>query len=199
MRLQSRTICVTAALVALPPLSLAAGSPTPAGAEADQYEGELKDAWLDGRIETAYALNEHLNPLSIDTRVEDGVVTLEGSVASDADRELAVEIASNLDGVSKVENRLTVDTSAPMTEATGRKTRDFLETVDDATTTAAVKSRLVENSKTRAMNIDVDTDAGVVTLSGTVGSEKERELAEALARQTRNVWRVHNNLVVESS
>ena len=32
-----------------------------------EYSGELRDAWLDGKIETAFALNSHLNPFRIDT------------------------------------------------------------------------------------------------------------------------------------
>ena len=48
--------------------------------------------------------------------------------------------------------------------------RDFPSWLDDATTTAAVKSRLIANSNTKDLQIDVDTRDDVVTLSGRVAT-----------------------------
>jgi hyperosmotically inducible periplasmic protein len=47
-----------------------------------------------------------------------------------------------------------------------------------------------------AINIDVDTLEGVVTLSGRVKSQDERAEAEELARGTEHVKKVINNLKV---
>lgn len=165
------------------------------------FEGEAKDAWLTGRLETMYLLNEQLNPISISTQVEGGVVHLTGAVESEIDRDLAGALARNLDGIVEVENELLVDANAvqeaePTSDpADGR--RNFGSWVDDATTTAAVKARLVGNANTKGLQIDVDTWDDVVTLSGRVSTPGEKALAEEVARRVSDVESVRNNLVVD--
>lgn len=178
-----------------------AGSATTALA-AESFEGQVKDAWLTGRIESVYLLNEHLSPFAISTSVEDGVVHLSGIVDSDIDRDLAGALAKNLDGVVKVENNLTVEAGATNRSADDGTTnhqgrRDFGSWVDDATTTAAVKTRLIANANTKGLQIDVDTMNDVATLSGRVNTAEEKALAEEIARHTKDVVEVHNNLVVD--
>ena len=163
------------------------------------FEGAVKDGWLAGKIETVYTLNRHLNAFAINTDVENGMVHLTGMVESDIDRDLAGEIAEGIDGVVEVQNDLKVEESAR--QAAAKKSgeegkRSFGTWVDDATTTAAVKSRLVGNANTKGLQIDVDTWGDVVTLSGEVGSAEEKQLAEEIARNTGDVEDVLNQLVV---
>lgn len=68
--------------------------------------------------------------------------------------------------------------------------------IDDAAITAQVKSKLAADPEVAAHNIDVDTNEGVVTLSGRVDDGAERSEAEKLARNTDGVRRVINNLKV---
>jgi osmotically-inducible protein OsmY len=68
--------------------------------------------------------------------------------------------------------------------------------IDDAAITAAVKAKLAGDPDTAAINIDVDTNDAVVTLSGKVATSAERSEAERLARETDGVARVINNLTV---
>ena len=161
------------------------------------YSGAMQDAWLDGKIETAFTLNRHLNPFTIDTKVENGVATLEGSVESDIDRDLAEQIALSVEGVTKVENHLVI---AQQEESELKKASDsFLQAVDDATTTAVVKSKLLANGNTNGLKINVDTHHNTVILRGEVESDEVRDLAEALAMNTENVERVENELKVKDS
>jgi osmotically-inducible protein OsmY len=107
-------------------------------------------------------------------------------------------VAKGIDGVVEVKNDLVIDASR--TEMAGQKaagTRDFGSWVDDATTTAAVKSKLVGNANTSGLKIDVDTKDDVVTLTGRVASDSERLLAEEIAKNTGDVESVRNNLVVD--
>jgi len=136
------------------------------------FEGAVKDGWLTGKIEAVYTLNRPLNAFSINTGVENGMVHLTGMVESDIDRDLAGEIAKGIEGVVDVKNDLKVEASARQTAASkvDRNKRSFGTWVDDATTTAAVKSKLVGNSNTKGLQIDVDTWGDVVTLSGEVSS-----------------------------
>lgn len=69
--------------------------------------------------------------------------------------------------------------------------------VDDTAITAKVKGKLAADSETSAMKISVETKDGVVTLTGTVDKDTEKNKAEQLARNTDGVKRVANNLKVE--
>lgn len=70
------------------------------------------------------------------------------------------------------------------------------DAIDDATITARVKSALVADPTLSALEIDVDTAAGVVTLTGDVDTASALERATTLARETEGVVSVENRLVV---
>jgi len=165
---------------------------------AETFEGGARDAWVTGKIETVFLLNEHLNPFTIDTDVENGIVKLTGTVESDIDRDLAETLAEGVDGVIEVDNDLMIDAEI-MAKANDEPEaeRSFGTWVDDATTTAAVKSKLVANQNVKGLEIDVDTRGDVVTLSGRVDSDEQKMLAAELARNTGDVRDVRNNLVVD--
>lgn len=156
------------------------------------------DYWLDTRLETAYLFNPHLNNLAIDTEVRNGNVMLTGTVRSDIDRDLAEEIARSLDGVKSVGNSLKVRPDAESTHLSGADS-DFFQRVRDATTTAQVKTRLIANGNIPAADIDVDTEQDVVRLTGVVGSDTERQLAEFIARNTSGVASVTNEIALRQS
>jgi hyperosmotically inducible protein len=71
------------------------------------------------------------------------------------------------------------------------------ETVDDATITASVKSKLVADKASNLTRVDVDTQNGVVHLNGSVETAEQKSRAEQLARESRGVTRVVNNLQVQ--
>lgn len=73
------------------------------------------------------------------------------------------------------------------------------QTVDDALTTAAVKTRLAQERFSTLARIDVDTHQGLVTLSGVVDSEEARRRAVEAARHVGGVRGVVNNLQVQAS
>jgi hyperosmotically inducible protein len=178
-------------------LTALAGSQAVAGGS---FEGVTRDAWLSGKVETVFALNSHLNPFSIHTDVENGAVHLTGAVPTDIDRDLAGELAKGVEGVASVDNDLVVDATARQgaeRDASSGRKRNFGSWVDDATTTAAVKTRLIGNGSTKGLQIDVDTRDDVVTLSGRVSTEEEKALAGEIARNSSDVADVHNDLVVD--
>lgn len=69
----------------------------------------------------------------------------------------------------------------------------------DAGITTAVKARLAADEVVNAYQIDVDTDDGVVTLTGTVDSVAAEAAALRLAGQTAGVTRVVNQMNIEST
>lgn len=169
---------------------------------AENAQSALKDAWLDGKLESALLFNEHLNSFAIDTEVKNGVAYLNGAVESDIDRDLAGEIAQSVKGVTKVENALKIDENkvAKANQSDNDARRGFKQSVANATLTARIKTELLVNSNTGGLSIDVDSNNGQVTLSGQVDSDQEKELAEQIAKNTSGTQSVENNLtVVENS
>jgi hypothetical protein len=71
------------------------------------------------------------------------------------------------------------------------------QAVDDSTVTAKVKTKLAADTQTSAIKIGVDTIGGVVTLSGTVPTDTEKNKAEELAKNTDGVKRVVNKISVD--
>jgi len=70
--------------------------------------------------------------------------------------------------------------------------------VADSAITAIVKSKLAVDNETSSADINVDTKGGVVTLTGVVATQANKEQAERIARNTEGVTRVINNITVET-
>ncbi len=70
------------------------------------------------------------------------------------------------------------------------------QAADDAAVTAKVKTKLAADSETSAIKIGVETKAGVVTLSGEVPTDKEKNKAEQIAKNTDGAKRVVNDIKV---
>ncbi len=66
----------------------------------------------------------------------------------------------------------------------------------DAATTAAVKAKLVADSELSALQVNVDTKDGAVTLTGPAPNAAAKARAETLAKAVKGVGTVHNNLTV---
>jgi hyperosmotically inducible protein len=69
-----------------------------------------------------------------------------------------------------------------------------VQQADDTGITAGVKAALLGDAGLKANEIDVDTDQGVVRLSGFVGSADDVAAAAAAARTVRGVRSVRNEL-----
>lgn len=82
--------------------------------------------------------------------------------------------------------------------AVGTDERSAGTMLDDAAITAKVKTALVGEKSVKARNIDVDTVAGVVNLSGYVDSPQEAARAALVAKSVPGVVRVKNVLRVGS-
>ena len=74
--------------------------------------------------------------------------------------------------------------------STASRTDAARDGLADTTITAKVKTALLADSKTKGMNISVETNNGVVSLSGKVGGEDERTKAVQLARAVTGVREV---------
>jgi hyperosmotically inducible periplasmic protein len=156
----------------------------------DQAGEAASDMRMHMALEMKLATSDELSALMINTDVRDGVAHLEGEVGTEAQRDLAGEIARTLEGIRSVQNDLRVNADA---QTLGEQ---LAEGIDDAALTARVKSRLLASENTSGLQINVDTTESVVTLSGEVDSDTERELAELIAANTPGVSSVRNELEV---
>ncbi len=70
------------------------------------------------------------------------------------------------------------------------------ETLDDATITTRVKTALLNDTSVQATDIDVQTSAGIVTLSGEVRSKDEADRIVQRARTVPGVKDVKSQLKI---
>lgn len=73
------------------------------------------------------------------------------------------------------------------------------DVLGDATITMKVKMALAREPDLKALQMNVDTADGVVTLNGTVDSQQSSEKAAAITQRVEGVKGVVNRLVVESA
>lgn len=71
------------------------------------------------------------------------------------------------------------------------------ESIDDATITAQVKAALVEDDDLAALDINVDTRQGVVTLNGEVDEQADIARATELVNDVDGVTSIQNNLTID--
>ena len=69
--------------------------------------------------------------------------------------------------------------------------------VEDGLITDRVRQRLVSDPEIKGYKVDVETKGGVVTLTGTVETERARAKAEKVTRKVSGVKSVVNKLRVE--
>ena len=70
--------------------------------------------------------------------------------------------------------------------------------IDDAQITAKLKTKLVADTASSLVNVNVDTHNGVVRLQGVVPTDADRMEAERLAMSTEGVKSVTNDLKVKT-
>ena len=166
------------------------------GQSWESEQDAFRDGWVEGRLDTVLALNKHLNPFDLSVNVTASTATLTGAVANEIDKELATNVAMGVEGIEKVNNQLTVDKSLAL-DGEQEQGRSFAEYLSDISTTAAIKTELLASSNLSGLGIDVDTYRNEVTLSGSVDSEAQLKLAEAIVTKHPDIDKVHNKLSVE--
>ena len=162
------------------------------------------NAGLPTQIQAQYFRDATIKNRRIDVSSHNGVVTLSGAVESNEEREKAVRLARETEGVRRVEDQLRVGAAAleppaPVTgtaaqaasepAAAGRVVKQALaqERRSDPGITARVQSKFFLDDRVKARSIAVSTSNGTVTLGGTVSSEAERQQALSIARSVDGV------------
>lgn len=182
----------------------------------NNWEKGAKDAWIDGKAEATLLFNGNLDSFDINTDVRNGEIVLTGSVENSVDKKLAEELVANIDGVTSVDNQLTVTNKRDRADELAGAADEMEEEADevasnveeeseesisaltDAKIATVVKTRLLMDSDISGFDIDVDVENGIVTLTGEVDSDAERDLAVQIAKNASDVVNVEADLKVVS-
>lgn len=148
------------------------------------------DAQQEVQIWTTYALSPYLRANDLKVSVHEGTATLTGTVDESVNKDLAKQIALGVSGIKSVDNNIVVQADyVPKALA-----QNYGQFIDDATVTAAVKSRLIWSKYVDSDSVVVDTKNSHVTLTGTVLNAEAKDAAGRLAMGTRGVTSVSNQL-----
>jgi osmotically-inducible protein OsmY len=171
----------------------AVGEPTTSGAGDTE---RMTDAGITTRIQSKYFLDDLVKPRDIAVVTRDGVVTLSGQVDSESQKQRAISVARSVHGVVDVEEQLRVASPGAATIA-GRQWGVPEGASDDTWITTQIQSKFYTDAFVKVGDVEVITQAGAVTLTGTVPSAEGKRRAEMIARDTAGVQQVRNQLSVE--
>ncbi len=146
---------------------------------------------ISGLLDNAAMLDEN----EIDSKVEDGVVTLTGSVASLGQKRIAVDLVA-VEGVSEVdETGLEVDWK----KNDGLLRKQRYEKLSDDSINAAIHSAMEHHPLLTAVvdQIDIGVENAEVTLAGKTSRVAMKEAAEEVATNSVGVQGVTNDIEVE--
>lgn len=162
---------------------------------------KTSDAVLKKRVAAALDEDAALGDSSIRVKsVNSGLVLLAGRANSLSDHLRALEDAAAVPGAVRIESNIKSPDELADAEVWQNGSYDPAasagSTARDVWVTSAVKMLLIANSETPALNINVDTNNGVVTLFGTVPSEKVKRSAAIEVRKVGGVKTVNNELQI---
>ena len=148
------------------------------------------DAWLRDKVKVALLFHRSVSAISTEVDVKDGIATLRGEAASQAQKELTTEYARDVEGVKEVKNEMIVAKKTDKGATTG-------EAIDDASITAQVNMTLLNHRSTSVINTKVKTKRGVVTIGGKANNLSEKDLVSKLVNDINGVKGVNNRMTIE--
>ncbi len=147
-------------------------------------ERVVDDSTITTRVNHAMLKDETVKARQIDVDTIGGHVALTGAVATRQESTRAVQIAQGVPGVKSVTNNIQIGE------------RSFGVIWNDNVISNKIKAKLIAEPEVRSLNIDVDVYLGVVTLTGIVSSQYQKDRAIAISRSTDGTVKVIDNLKV---
>jgi osmotically-inducible protein OsmY len=160
------------------------------------------DAWIRRKVQEALEKDRMLHESHVSVAsVSDGVVVLSGDARDSMDHLHAIQIARGVEGVRRVASTVRIASDTRDLDIWNRhelrKSRHgILGAVSDVWITAQARLRLLSDDRLPALDVNVDTRDGIVTLFGTVPSAAARAAARDDARKIVGVKDVRDELQV---
>ncbi len=153
------------------------------------WRQRIDDMTVAASVRSRLLYNKEFKGMKIGVGSELGVVTLFGVVGSEEQKKRIGVIADETHGVIEVKNELTVRAKEDIDQIAkvGREFSD--EWVEKRVETALVLNR---HLSVRGLNVEVDDD--ICILTGTVDTDEEKDLAEAVASSIYGVGSVRNEI-----
>jgi len=169
----------------------------PGLASADDLDEELQT-----KVESRLAHDPQLRDNRVSVTVDEVIVKLDGKVDNAGEKSRATRLAMSA-GAKRIENNLELETAT----ATGNletkaksAAHEVGKQVSDTWITSKVKTEIALAKGLEGSDISVDTNQnGVVTLTGTVPNEAERQRALAVTRAVTGVREVKDALTVTTN
>lgn len=150
-------------------------------------EAQTGDAWITMKTKIALLTADNVRSIGLNVDTADGVVTLHGKVASDAEKQKATTVAKGIEGVKEVKNLLQV---VPDTA------RGQVEAKDDAIEAQIEKAFEADAVVSQSDIAIASVNKGVVLLQGEAASLAAELKAVELAHAATGVKRVVSEITV---
>jgi len=181
------------------------------------------DAGITMAVKAKMAADGTVKASEINVDTHNRVVTLNGTVGSRVEKERAVTIARDTKGVTNVVDDVVVGpVPAATTGSYGEKAEDTAEqakaktenaaheakvktekaasktaeVITDSAITSDIKTKYLAEPGVSGLDIHIETNKGVVTLSGNVKTKAEETKAMSIARDTHGVKRIVNKMKI---
>jgi hyperosmotically inducible periplasmic protein len=140
---------------------------------ASSKDEDYSDTWVTTKAKLALIADNRTSGFATDVVTQDRVVTLSGKVDSDEARTVAEGVVKSVEGVKSVNNQLQVVPEEKRKEVNAKD-----EKINDD-----IEKALDSDPALQDLSLSVESNAGVVTLRGTVDTEGQLlKAAEALRR-----------------
>jgi osmotically-inducible protein OsmY len=138
----------------------------------------MSDSDISEAVKDALIEDPGVNAAMIDVETDNGVVTVSGTVNNILASDRATKVAETVKGVRAVMN--TIDITAPLRA--------------DAEIRRDIENTWLRNAATESYQVDATVNNGIATLTGTVDSWQEKQLAAIVAKGVRGVTGIRNNI-----
>lgn len=170
---------------------------------------DSKDAVTTGAVKTVFSLNKQLAQSPINVTTNDGVVTLAGTINSFTDKMLAESLARGTRGVENVIDNLTITPTGKMQQQVENlesqnqnldvQNQDLDTKNQDLGTQNKVLEAFLGNEALKGQNITAQVKDHVVTLAGSVDTQRHKDIAVTIARQIVGIRAVNDqNLTIRN-